>query len=264
MIPAPARVLAWASALCLIAGCITVPEFRHLERQVAELQKGGSGSGARVGERLADLGAEMEALHDEIAQLRGELEETRHLAEQALAEAGAAAAPRASEPAPGTPADGGAAAARGGGAAAARGGGAAAAARGGSAEIREYEEAFRLYRSGDYQTAVDRFRGFLQTHPSSDYADNALFWMGECYFKLGDHEQAVLTFAEVVELYPDGNKVPDALYRQGSAMLELGESSGKRETYEPAAREVFKRIVVQYPDSERVGEAQRQLEKLKQ
>ena len=256
MIPAPARVLAWASALCLIAGCITVPEFRHLEREVDELQKaqGGSGSGARVGERLADLGADVEALHDEMARLRGELEETRHLAEQALTEAGAPAVPlagprdaaRASDAPTGTPAAG-----------------AAAAARGGSAEIREYEEAFRLYRTGDYQTAVDRFRSFLQTHPSSDYADNALFWMGECYFKLGDHEQAVLTFAEVVETYPDGNKVPDALYRQGSAMLELGASSGKRATYEPAAREIFQRIVVEYPDSERVGEAQRQLEKLK-
>ncbi len=236
MILAPARALAWAAALCLIAGCITVPEFRHLERQVDELQKarGGSGSGARVGERLADLGADVEALHDEMARLRGELEETRHLVEQAPADSGAAAVPLAAAP------------------------------RSGSAEIREYEAAFRLYRSGDYQAAVDRFRGFLQTHPSSDYADNALFWMGECYFKLGDHEQAVLTFAEVVELYPDGNKVPDALYRQGNAMLELGESSGKRETYEPAAREIFNRIVVEYPDSERVGEAQRQLEKLKQ
>ncbi len=259
------RALAWAGVLGLSLGCVTLPEFRHLEREVAELKRqSGGGGGGRVGERLADLGAEVESLAGEVARLRGEVEEARHAADRALTEAAGAAArsvvraptgaATATSPSGATPAAGGA------------GGGAVVAPAPlnatTSGEKPEYEAAFRLYRSGEYSTAVDRFQTFLQTHASSDYADNALFWMGECYFKLGDHERAVLTFAEVVELYPDGNKVPDALYRQGRAMLALGESSGQPENYTPAARQVFERIVVEHPDSERVGEAQRQLEKL--
>ena len=130
-------------------------------------------------------------------------------------------------------------------------------------EVREYEEAFRYYRETDYSTAIDRFRVFLQNHPSSDYADNAMFWMGESYFRVGDFERAVLTFEDVVNRYPDGNKVSDALYRQGIALMKLGQREGQAATYDSAAREIFDRIVTEYPQSERVAEARRQLEKLR-
>ena len=131
-----------------------------------------------------------------------------------------------------------------------------------SREIRDYEDAFRLYRAGDYRRAIDQFEAFLQTHPSSDYADNALFWLGECHFKLGDHERAVLVFEDVVKRYPNGNKVPDALYRQGRALLEIGTRSQQSAAYAPAARQVFQRIVVEHPESDRVLEAKRELERL--
>ena len=47
---------------------------------------------------------------------------------------------------------------------------------------------------------------------------------------------------------------------RGRAIVE---EKGQPETYQPAAREVFQRIVDDYPNSDRVAEAQRQLEKLK-
>jgi tol-pal system protein YbgF len=131
-----------------------------------------------------------------------------------------------------------------------------------SAEVRGYEEAFKAYRAGDHKGAIDRFRSFLQTYPSSAYADNALFWLGECYLKTGDHERAVLAFEDVVKKHPNGGKVPDALYRQGVALLELGEQRGQKKTYQRAARELFERIIRDHPNSERVPEARLQLERL--
>jgi len=74
----------------------------------------------------------------------------------------------------------------------------------------------------------------------------------------------VLAFDDVVKNYPEGNKVPDALYRQGVALLEIGNSKGQQSTYQPAARQIFERIVNDHPNSERVPEARRQLEKLGQ
>jgi tol-pal system protein YbgF len=128
-------------------------------------------------------------------------------------------------------------------------------------EIRDYEEAFRRYRAADYAGAIDRFQVFLQTHPSSEYADNALFWMGESYFKLNDYEQAAVAFDKVVKRFPNGNKVPDALYRQGVSLLEIGPRTKQQKTYTPAACQIFRRIADEYPNSERVPEARRQLEK---
>jgi TolA-binding protein len=57
-------------------------------------------------------------------------------------------------------------------------------------------------------------------------------------------------------MYPAGNKAPDALYRQGEVLLNLGPS------YSNAARDVFQRVLAEYPDSPRADEAQRQLERL--
>lgn len=207
----------------------------------------------------------MSDLREQVAQLRGQVDEARHAADQALGEAEAVrrapaapsppAQPRPSElqtPAP-TPGPGG-------------GAGAGASIdeevpSGGGKEVEDYEAAFRLYRAGDYKAAIDKFQAFIQAHPRSDYADNALFWMGESYFKLNDFEQAAVAFDRVVKRFPKGNKVPDALYRQGVSLQEIGQRTGQQSTYGPAACQIFRRITDEYPNSERVAEARRQLEK---
>jgi tol-pal system protein YbgF len=252
-----ARSLVGVAVAALVAGCVTVPEFRALEREVVELKGGGGPGGPPPEGRLAELGSQVSELQNEVSELRGAVEEARHASQEALEEARAArdAAERSSSVGQGGPQP--------------RYGGGLDPEKSPetvslSAEVKGYEEAFRLYRAGDYESAIDRFRGFLQTYPSSDYADNALFWLGESHFKLGDHEQAVLAFDDVVKRYPDGNKVPDALYRQAMALLEIGTRGGQNDTYQPAARQIFERLLNEHPDSDRVPEARRQLEKLGQ
>jgi tol-pal system protein YbgF len=254
-------------ALFVLCGCVTVPEFQSLRRDVDQLKKGrgsapaadawdGNGKpGTGSGNRLAEQGAEIEALHAEVASLRGEVEALRKQVEQGVASrpsgnaAGAAPGAAAGDVAAVVPPT--------------TGGETAMPDEGGAPaeEIRDYEEAFRRYRSADYPGAIDRFQVFLQTHPSSEYADNALFWMGDSYFKLNDYEQAAVAFDKVVKRFPDGNKVPDALYRQGVSLLEIGKRTKQQKTYTPAACQIFRRITDEYPNSERVPEARRQLEK---
>ncbi|MEX2206344.1 MAG: tol-pal system protein YbgF [Myxococcota bacterium] len=252
-------------ALFLLCACVTVPEFQSLKRDVDQLKKGKGGApsadswgsdrkpSGSASTRLAEQGAEIDALHAEVAELRGEIEALKKQIDQ-----GAASRP---------PSDAAAAGAAGGEAVAAvppgTGTETAPIDEGGAPaeEIRDYEDAFRRYRAADYAGAIDRFRVFLQTHPSSEYADNALFWMGDSYFKLNDYEQAAVAFDRVVKRFPEGNKVPDALYRQGVSLLEIGKRTKQQKTYTPAACQIFRRITDEYPNSERVPEARRQLEK---
>jgi tol-pal system protein YbgF len=286
------RLAVAAGTLLALSGCVTVPEFQSLRRRVDQIEKGGGahGGGAAEGEwakasgggassgtsgsRLADLDAEVQSLRDEVSKLQGDVQSLQRELDQvkgkssgnpaagaasvsgaAAAPAGAAAAgaavaaPSASSanptPANPTPAPTGP----------------ATAGTASSEEVRDYETAFGLYRAGKYADAIDRFQAFLQTHPSSEFADNALFWMGESYFKLNDFEQAAVAFDRVVKRFPNGNKVPDALYRQGVSLQEIGSRTGQQSTYGPAACQIFKRIADDYPNSERVAEARRQLEK---
>lgn len=271
------RLAIAAGTLIALSGCVTVPEFQALRRKVDQLEKGGHAGGGSADDwttgkstsggaapnsssRLADLDAEVTSLRDEVARLQGEIDSLRKdldkvrggnpsaaaaPTEGAGAAAGAAAAGTAAVAAPNptteSPAPEGTSAS--------------------SEEVKDYETAFGLYRAGKYADAIDRFQAFLQTHPSSEFADNALFWMGESYFKLNDFEQAAVAFDRVVKRFPKGNKVPDALYRQGVSLQEIGTRTGQQSTYAPAACSIFKRIADEYPSSERVAEARRQLEK---
>jgi tol-pal system protein YbgF len=228
-----------------LAGCITPAEFRELEREVEQLRQAQRGEIAGTDTRVADLGAQVLELEQEVSRLRGQVEESSHLAQQALAASETRAARAKPAPEPASPP-----------------GAVSPEATAAALEVSEYEEAFRLYRATDYRAAIERFNGFLKSYPSSEYADNAMFWVGECWFKLEDYERAVLTFDEVVKKYPRGNKVPDAHYRQGMALIEIGKRTDDEATYNAAAREIFQKIVTQYPNSERVPEARRQLEKL--
>ena len=242
------RNLAIGVALAATAGCVTPADFEKVRRDVVDLKRGGAGNPAG-GERVADLGARLDAIEARLEQLAGRLEVSDHKSEQALAEARAAreaastAAPApASEPA--SPAESGA-----------RIPGAPAAGSA-SGELQAYRNAYAAWRSGDAPTCIDRFREFLQTYPASGYADDAAYWMADCYFKQGDYKTAVLRFDDVVTKYPSGEKAADALYRQGEALLKLGPGYGK------AAGKAFERVLKEYPHSARAPEAKKQLDLL--
>ncbi len=52
--------------------------------------------------------------------------------------------------------------------------------------------------------------------PQSDLADNAQYWIGECFYSQKKFQEAKEGFAAVAEHFPFGNKVPDALYKEAS------------------------------------------------
>jgi tol-pal system protein YbgF len=240
------RRLVVLAALPLLAGCVTVAEHRKLEKRVMGMERGGVSGGGDEG-RVAEIGQQLEELREEVRRLEGRLDVAEHEARSAVEEARAARAEAARgsggapPPAAGTPLS----------EAAPREEGSP------SAEITAYREAYSAWRAGDAQICIDRFRNFLQTYASSAYADDAAYWMADCYFKHGDYKTAVLRFDDVVTRHPQSGKAPDALYRQGEALLRLGPNFNK------AAGKAFERVVKEYPDSARAAEARKQLDLLR-
>ncbi len=231
--------IAVIGALLLLGGCATVSEFRKLEYEVHRMKSGGSREGASA----ADLRAEINALRDDVARLEGRVEESEHAAQSALVEAKAARL-----------------AASGGAAAPAPAGsetGDATAAASVAGELQAYRVGYDAWRTDKNQECIDRFGQFLQSFASSQYADDAAYWMADCHYKQGNYKTAVIRFDDVAKLYPKSDKAPEALYRQGEALQRLGPAYGK------AAEKAFKRVVDEYPDSKRAREASEQLELLR-
>ena len=88
-----------------------------------------------------------------------------------------------------------------------------------------YNSAYNDYLKGSYDLALREFQEYLDNFPATDLADNATYWIGECYYRQRRFRQAVDQFDAVLERYPRSDKVAAATLKKGYAHLELGERS---------------------------------------
>jgi len=124
-----------------------------------------------------------------------------------------------------------------------------------SPEKRLYEVNLGLFKNEEYEEAISGFKNFLDKYPDSTFADNAQFWIAECYMGMGQYEQAILAYQNVIKKYPKGNKVPNALLRQARAFYEIKDKT--------SSRLLLKKIITQYPKSSEAGIAKKRLEQMK-
>jgi tol-pal system protein YbgF len=88
-----------------------------------------------------------------------------------------------------------------------------------------YNSAYNDYLKGNYDLALREFQEYLDNFPTTDLADNATYWIGECFYRQRRFRQAVDQFDNVLSRYPRSDKVPAATLKKGYAHLELGERS---------------------------------------
>jgi tol-pal system protein YbgF len=104
-----------------------------------------------------------------------------------------------------------------------------------------YLKAFADYAAGRYQPAIKGFNAFIDSYPGNDYAGNAQYWLGECYYALEDYQQAVTEFEKTVYQYPESGKAPEALLKMVPALRRLNQFEQARDTLQLLLR--------RYPDS---------------
>ncbi len=114
-----------------------------------------------------------------------------------------------------------------------------------------YMKAFGLFSANNYNEAVMAFESFIRSYPGSEYAGNAQYWIGECYYTQRDFPQAMEAFNKVLERYPTGNKVPDAMLKIGLTYVSMNEP-GK-------ARVALQSLLDKYPRSQAAAKARERL-----
>lgn len=242
-----------ALGLPLIAAAqVPVVEYEPSGRPAAGSQAGGAYVGGGVTAPPSAQGmlfVQLQQMQEEIAQLRGMLEEQQNqiqrlqregleryqdldrrissgASSQNSSSAGASSAPAAQAPAASQAADP-------------------------ENEKLYYDAAFDLIKAKDFDKASQAFAAFLRRYPQSQYAGNAQYWLGEVNLAKGDLQGAGQAFAKVSQAYPQHNKVPDSLYKLADVELRLGNRD--------KAHGILRQVVAQYPNSSAAQLAQRQL-----
>ena len=117
-----------------------------------------------------------------------------------------------------------------------------------------YDTAYDDYSRKSYSLSRNGFEEYLKQFPDTDLADNAQYWIGECYYAEGKYEEAAEAFKQVITKYPTGNKVPRAMLKAGHASLQLGRKD--------QARSMFQQAIDAYPLSSEADQARSRLKKL--
>ena len=118
-----------------------------------------------------------------------------------------------------------------------------------------YDKAFQLFRGGKFEAARAEFSSYLERYPKTDLADNAQFWLGECYYSEKSYRQAIGAYEKTIKDYPKSDKVSSALLKQGMAFLELGDKT--------AGKILLKKVVKGYPQSNQAKIARSKLVRIK-
>ena len=119
-----------------------------------------------------------------------------------------------------------------------------------------YNTAYLDFTRGKYDVAISEFRRYLASFTTSDNADNAQYWIGECFYSLGKLDSAEAGFRQVVVDYPRGNKVPAAEYKLGLVYLAQNRKS--------EAANQLRRVMKEYPRTNEAKLAQDRLRTLEQ
>lgn len=244
----------------LLGGCLSGLESRPddggptLEERVATIEERLDRMQRQFDSgQVLDLMQRVEALHEELREVRGETESLGHDAEalnrrqrelyldldrRLQVVEGASRVGSVSEPvaAPDRGSEGGDAA--------------------GDDPRAAYERAFGLLQEGRYPAAIDSFKSYLQAYPDGPFADNAQYWLGEAYYVTREYETALTEFAKVRERFPDSRKLPDAMLKTGYVHYELEQWDD--------ARQVLTEVIELVPGTTIARLAEQRLQRMRQ
>lgn len=111
----------------------------------------------------------------------------------------------------------------------------------------------QLYEQRKYSDAIEVFSGLLREDDKNKLADNAQYWIGECYYGLGNFSQSLVEF-EKIALFARSEKHDDAQLKIALCYLQKGDRA--------QAKSELEQLLATYPTSEYVGKAKQYLSKL--
>jgi len=122
-------------------------------------------------------------------------------------------------------------------------------------EKNDFDAAFNLIRSKQYENATRAFNKFTQDYPGGTYTANAYYWLGEVETVQANFKEALTAFEQLIEQYPQHRKIPDAKYKQGKIYRRLGDTA--------KATQVLESVVSQHPGTSAAKLAESELQNLK-
>jgi len=120
-------------------------------------------------------------------------------------------------------------------------------------EAREYETALNYFKANKIKEAASAFELFARSYPDSTLAPNAQYWLGNAHYALHDCKKAIDAHKLLISKWPQHPKAPDSMINIATCQQELGDAK--------AAKAMLETVLIKYPDSSAAATAKQRLKK---
>ena len=121
-------------------------------------------------------------------------------------------------------------------------------------EVKALADANLLSQSAKHKEAFVAFDNFLKEYPTSKLAPEALYGMGYSQFALKSYKSAIATQQKVIDLHPESSKVPEAMFNMANSQIQLGQVNNAKKT--------LRSLIEKHPNAAVTPSAQRRLKAL--
>jgi len=118
-------------------------------------------------------------------------------------------------------------------------------------ELKDYEAAHALFKSGKHAVSAEAFEKFLAAYPDSKFAPNAQYWIGYAHFSQKNYKGAIAAQQKLLQQHPDHQKASDALYNIANSQIQLGNIDD--------AKQSLRNLISKYPMSDTIPLAKKRL-----
>jgi len=122
-----------------------------------------------------------------------------------------------------------------------------------AAESHDYETALNYFKSNKLKEAAAAFDAFGKNYPESTLAPSAQYWLGNAHYALRDCKKAIDAQKVVLAKWPSHAKAPDAMINIATCQQEMGDAKSAKGTLEA--------VLVKYPESTAAATARQRLKK---
>ena len=121
-------------------------------------------------------------------------------------------------------------------------------------DVKALADANLLSQSAKHKDAFAAFDSFLKEYPNSKLAPEALYGMGYSQFGLKNYKSAIATQQKLIDLHPESTKVPEAMFNMANSQIQLGQVS--------SAKKTLRDLIAKFPDATVTPNAQKRLKAL--
>ncbi|WP_144393820.1 tol-pal system protein YbgF [Pleionea sediminis] len=82
-----------------------------------------------------------------------------------------------------------------------------------------YQEIFSKVRAKKYAEAVTEYKAFLTQYPNSQYEASVHYWLGQIYFIQQNLDAALNEYKIVTSKHGNSSRAPDAMVKQGKVLV---------------------------------------------